>query len=97
MLRINLEGVESGDGVDRGHAVADRLAKDVTDIAGRVGADDEDSFAPACQFDRGGTRDARLSHSALPGEEDVTRGIVEELDHCDLLTFWCGQQQPEDR
>ena len=89
LLRINLKGVQSGDGVDGGHAVAD--------IAGRVRADEEDSFAAARQLDGGGTRDARLPHSALPGEEDVTRGIVEELDHRDLLTFWCGQQQPEDR
>ena len=74
---VDLQRVEPIDAGERGDRVSDPLAEDLADIRGRVGGDQQDPVAPACEVDRSGAGDAGLPYTALPGQEQEPRLVVQ--------------------
>ena len=86
LFGVDLEGGQTFDCGDCGEGVADGQSEDLADVRRRVRADQQDPVALAGQLNRGGTRDGRLAHPALAGEEHKSWGSVQKL-HGSRRTF----------
>ncbi len=74
-LRIDLDGVESGDTGDRRDAVADLRLEHLAHIGGGVGADQEDLFALVGEAQRRGASERGFADASLARKEHEFRQI----------------------
>ncbi len=72
-VRVNFHGPEVGDALNRCDPVADGLFKDVGQVRGRVGGDDEGSFSFVSVAHGGSTGHAGLAHTTFAREKDKRR------------------------
>ena len=80
-LGVDVEGGEARHGRDRTDAVRHLGLENLAQVRSGIGRDEEYALARIGEGDRGGRGQARLAHATLPGEEEVARGMFNDVKH----------------